>query len=241
MVKNITISGIALDESGNPIGIVNIQIIIENNDENIWVYNIATNSDGKWSLTFTPNIDGSFYVTVFWNDNLTHLDFTNTTLFNVAKASTNSTIIFSNGQLGQQNNINGIVLDSNGDPIANTPITVNVNGISYIVSTDGLGLWVLTYIPINEGLYNIAVIWGGNSIHNGFTNSSVFSVSKIPANTTVNAQDTNATQSVNINGVITDNNGDPLANAEITITINGEKFTTLTDSDGFWSLKYTSI
>lgn len=41
-----------------------------------------------------------------------------------------------------------------------------------------------------------------------------------------------------ISGKVYDENGDPLADMSITVTVEGNVYTLRTDSSGFWSLKY---
>ncbi|MEA4956251.1 MAG: hypothetical protein VB038_00810, partial [Methanobrevibacter sp.] len=236
--QTTTISGIATDENSNPIANTIIQVTIEYDEENSWSFNLLTDSDGFWILNFTPTNAGNFIVTVSWNGNTTHLDFTNTTTFNVAKAIANSTVVVSNGKINQQSTISGVAKDENGNPLAEIDIIVTINGQSYTVTTDNNGAWSLSYTPSVSGNLSVVVTWAGSADHLSFTNSTIFNVANLTTNSTIAVVNITVGKSTTINGTAIDENGNPLANVQLTVTVNGIAYTVNTDASGFWSLSY---
>jgi len=98
---------------------------------------------------------------------------------NTTKLNSSSTIKTPNSVIvGNEINITGVATDENGDPIANTELSVTVDGKTYTVTTDSNGHWILVYKPTRTGNIATSVSWTGNSTHNGFTNSTNFNVLK---------------------------------------------------------------
>ncbi len=48
--------------------------------------------------------------------------------------------------------------------------------------------------------------------------------------------DVKVKDTISITGIVTDQNGDPIANTVINITVDGQNYTTMTDSNGSWTL-----
>ncbi len=169
--QQATLSGVAIDENGD--FLANVQLTVTINGVS---YNVTTDGSGAWNLNYIPTANGNLNVAVSWVGNSTHTSFTNSTVFNVIKSNSNSTIVVPSGKVAQRSTIRGVAIDDNGRPIANTQITVTVNGRNYTVTTDSVGAWSLNYTPTISGRLNVVVSWTGNASHTAFTNSTIFSV-----------------------------------------------------------------
>ncbi|MBZ9570029.1 carboxypeptidase-like regulatory domain-containing protein, partial [Methanobrevibacter sp. TMH8] len=124
-------------------------------------------------------------VTVSWIGNSTYEGFTNTTIWDVVKITSNSSIIVSNGKVGKSSSISGVVSDGGGNHLANAQISVTVDGHMYYVTTDSNGVWSLNIIPTTSGNLTVTVSWVGNITYNGFTNTTTLKVSKIVVKLTI--------------------------------------------------------
>ena len=163
----------------------------------------------------------------------------NITVNITVKITSNSTVVAPNGKVGHQSIISGVALDENSNPLANINLTVVVNGTSYNVNTDGSGAWSLNYTPTTSGNLNVAVSWTGNSTHVGFTNSTIFNVGKLNTSVTINAPNSKVGEETTISGILTDENGNPIANANLEVIVDGKSFSVKTNAFGVWVLKYT--
>ncbi|WP_333658612.1 beta strand repeat-containing protein [Methanobrevibacter sp.] len=232
--QQATISGVAVDANGNALVGVSLTVVIGGSTQIV-----TTNSSGGWSLNYTPTSSGNLNVVVSWAGNGTHTGFTNSTIFSVVNASTNSTIVVPGGRVGQQATISGVAVDANGNALVGVSLTVVIGGSTQIVTTNSSGGWSLNYTPTSSGNLNVVVSWAGNGTHTGFTNSTIFSVVNASTNSTIIVPSGKAFQSSIIRGVATDVNGRPIANVQLTVTVNGRNYTVTTDSVGAWSLNYT--
>ncbi len=232
--KPVSIVGVAVDEDSNPLVNVELDVVVDGQ-----LFNVTTNNAGAWSLIYTPNHDGNFDISVTWTGNNTYTSFTNTSSFSVSKLATNSSINVNNSKVNKPVNIVGVVIDENGELLANIQITVIINGQLFNVTTDNAGAWSLIYTPNHSGNFDISVNWIGNDNYADFTNNTSFSVSKLATNSTINISgDIKLDETITISGNAYDENNNPLTNVKISVTVDGKVYSLKTDFSGFWSLKY---
>ena len=171
--KTVVIRGVAIDENGNSLANIQLTINIDGVD-----YNVTTNALGEWSLNYTPSSPGTITVTVDLNENNKYYAFTNTTNFNVAKANTRSTIIISNATSGKSTIIRGVLIDENGNTIANAPINLVIGGKSNNLVTGADGSWSLSYTPAKAGKFIAKVYYNGNTNNLASTSSLNYTVAQ---------------------------------------------------------------
>ncbi|KZX16182.1 putative outer membrane protein pmp6 precursor [Methanobrevibacter cuticularis] len=228
--ENVTISGHLDNHTG--IGSVNVTV-----DGTIFL-NVPVNSTtGGWSLNYTTNRTGNLTVVVSFVGNENYTSFTNSTNFIVAKNGTNSTIVVipNPAQIGENVTISGYLANFTG--IAS--VDVIVDGTLFNVFVDGFGYWELNYTTNYTGTFNTVVNFAGNENYTSFTNTTSFNVRKLAVNSTVNIPEiAKMGKTITIDGVLVDENGNPVANAPITVTVDGKVYPLITDSNGRWSLTY---
>ena len=169
--ENISISGVLADEDSGPINNVQITVTVGNES-----FNVTTNSSGVWSLVYAPLHGGEFLILVNWAGNDNYTGFTNITSFNVTKLATTSSIVIpSNVKVGKSITVSG-VLTSGGKPLANTSVLVIVDGKTYKVTTNSLGVWKLSYTPKKAGKSTMKVSYAGDDVFVGFNVSKSFDV-----------------------------------------------------------------
>ena len=142
------------------------------------------------------------------------------------KIDSNSTINAPNGTVSNPITIKGIAKDKNGNLISNTKLTVIVGGKNYSVTTNNVGGWSLVYTPSKTGSFKISVNWNGNTTHNKFTNSTIFTVKKsqVDIPTPKNKKKTRLKVDVfgdKITATLTDENGKIIAGKKIVFRIKG--------------------
>ncbi|OQD59344.1 adhesin-like protein [Methanobrevibacter arboriphilus JCM 13429 = DSM 1125] len=232
--NNVTISGELVGYVGNGSDILTVSV-----DDN--VYNDVTiNSTGGWSLNYTTNRTGNITVSVNYAGNENYTAFNNATSFLVAKNGVNSSInIPSNIKVGDSIIIDGVLADENGNPIANTTITVIIDGENFNVTTADNGSWNINYTPTHAGDFNINVTWEGNDNYTSFTNNTNFNVNKLATYSSIDlSADFRIGKTTVISGVLLDEEDNTIADSELEITIDGKKHLVKTNSNGYWYLTY---
>lgn len=118
--------------------------------------------------------------------------------------------------------------DANGNPLANTEVTFNINGVFYTRTTNNDGVAELS-INLNPKEYIITAInpINGETYANKITVLSIIESEDLQM-TTNNRQAFKAT--------ILDEQGSPLANTNVTFNINGVFYTRTSDANGVVSL-----
>ena len=236
-----TITGYLHNYTGGRLPSTNITVIVTDGDGNvIHEENITTGPNGEWNVTITPNTTGNFKISVEWEGNTSHRNFTNVTNFDVSMQISNSTIVTpDNAKVGQIHIVRGVAHDYKGNVLASTNITVKVGNQTYNVTTDPNGGWSVNYTHYVEGSVGVTVSWPGNSTHMGHTNVTTYTVSKIATHTTIVVpKEVDLNQNINITGVLTDEYGNRMPYTKLNVTVNGKTYTVTTDDTGKWTLPY---
>lgn len=74
----MSITGVLTDEFGEPVSNVDLEVIVDGK-----TYNVKTNSNGHWVLSFTPIHTGKVIISVISNGDLINFGSENITNFNV--------------------------------------------------------------------------------------------------------------------------------------------------------------
>ena len=125
-----------------------------------------------------------------------------------------------------------LFLDNHGNPLINTTVTFNINGVFYERTTNGSGVarlninllpntYILTAYNPNDGYAysNTITVIGSSNTYIAVSNTTVI----IGNNNTISA-------------ILYDQLGHTIPNQNIIITINGNQYTVTTDSNGVASL-----
>lgn len=173
--QNVSLFATLTDDMGNLITGQNISFYVNG----ILIRNV-TAIEGYANLTYTASgpsgivpVNGTYIGSGAYPINIANGQ------LRINKLNASSTIVAPEKVLvGKTINITGVATDENGNPLANTELNVTVDGVTYTVTTDSNGNWVLPYTPTHTGNVDVSVSWAGNSTHNGFTNSTNFDVEK---------------------------------------------------------------
>ncbi|GLI12200.1 hypothetical protein MARBORIA2_12900 [Methanobrevibacter arboriphilus] len=169
--ETVLISGVLSDENNNTISGAILEVIVGGES-----FNVTTDSVGVWGLNYTSEHSGVFNLSLFYQGDSRYVGFVENKAFNVSKLATTSSInIPSNVKVGKSITVSG-VLTSGGKPLANTIISVIVDGKTYKVTTNSLGVWKLSYTPKKAGKSTIKVSFDGNNDYLGFNVSKTFKV-----------------------------------------------------------------
>ena len=233
--SDITISGVLTDEFGNTLSNTSIVIIINGQE-----YTTTTDNDGKYNYIYTTSTLDENIVSVNYLGNNKYSPSSNQTSFNVRKINTNLSIdTIDDTTVGRDITISGVLTDEFGNILANTNITIIVNGNIFKATTDVNGVYNYGYTIDVTGLHRVDVIYSGNTTHFPSNNNTSFNVRKIDTNLSINTiNDTTISSNVEVSGTLTDEYENILPNTTITININGQEYTTTTDNNGKYNYTY---
>ena len=196
------------DGNGNPLANQTIIITIDGVD-----YEKVTDENGIASLAINLRA-GTYTITSTFNG--TSINST-ITILNTLEAD-NIIKYFKNGT-----HYYVLVVDGQGNPIANQTVTMNIDGVFYTKVTDENGIAKLS-INLRPGKYIITT--------NG-PNGAVIS-NKITVLSTLIVEDMTKdyNKSANYTVKVLDEQGNPLANQTVTLNVNGVFYEKITDENG---------
>ena len=242
-----------------------ITIIITDEDYNIVkdVELTFTTNDGNETLNlpngvmvykYTPTTIGEETITLTYNGNDT-LNPTSTTITLTVTPNKDAIIEELNNTIQEMNKnciltidnipdikfndnltLTGKLMDTKGSRIANTQITVNVNGVDNTVTTDANGVWKLKVKTTTLGTNNVTATYSGTQ-YNPFATSTTFEISQTEAIITIDKiVTTQFRDNVTITGTFKNSNGKAIANSKVRVNVNGYSTYVTTDHYGVWSL-----
>jgi predicted outer membrane repeat protein len=201
-----------VDKNGNPLANVTVSFNI-----NGVFYTRTTNNSGVATLNINL-LPGDYIVTVNYDD----LNISN----NVTVLSTISgEDIVKYYKNDTQYHVT--VLDGQGNPLANSTVSFNINGVFYTRTTDSNGVATLS-INLNPGDYIITAT-GTDGLK---VSNSIKVLSTIIGEDIVKDYKNDTQYHV----TVLDGQGNPLANSTVSFNINGVFYTRITDSNGVATL-----
>ncbi|RAP51225.1 MAG: hypothetical protein BZ138_05705 [Methanosphaera sp. rholeuAM270] len=227
---NIIINGTvsAKDASAN----VNVSVQVNNEK-----YNIKTDANGNFRLTYQTKIVGINNISVQFNGTKQYFGSINHTTCNVLKKVSKITINnMANVQYTDEAVVTGTLTDKNNVKIANATITLNVNNQNRTVRTDSNGAFSYSFKALKFGENKIIVSYAGNAIYNSSSSSKTFNV--IQKDTKISLSDIASVQytdNVVISGTLSSTNGERLDNVNVNIRINSRDATVRTNSNGVFT------
>ena len=175
-------------------------------------YNVAI-VDGKGVLTISNLVAGNYNVNVKYGGDDKYLPSSNSANFTVSKVSSSVIVDVGDIVVGEDAVIGVSVPD-----IVSGVVNVTVNGRSYNVAiVDGKG--VLTISNLVAGDYDVNVNYAGDNKYLPSSNSTKFTISKLPSSVLVNVDDIVVGEDAVVNVVLPDD-----ATGSVTITVNGKDY-----------------
>ena len=175
-------------------------------------YNVAI-VDGKGVLTISNLVAGNYNVNVKYGGDDKYLPSSNSANFTVSKVSSSVIVDVGDIVVGED-----AVIGVSVPGIVSGVVNVTVNGRSYNVAiVDGKG--VLTISNLVAGDYDVNVNYAGDNKYLPSSNSTKFTISKLPSSVLVNVDDIVVGEDAVVNVVLPDD-----ANGNVTITVNGKNY-----------------
>ena len=225
---NVNITGKLKDEFGNPINNTKLNVTFDGKTQTV-----TTDNEGNFNTTFQTNSTGNKEVLIEFNGNDKYNKTSATDTVNIEDIKASISINTPEDiKIDESTNISGKITDENGNAIPNIPVNITVNGKTYTTTTDKNGNY---NIPINNtvtGQNNVTVTTGNDSIEKVSANDKFF-INKEDTTLTINPiNDTQSGENVTITGKLTTKDGKAIANAEITVNMDGINQTVTTDKNG---------
>ena len=190
--------------------------------------------EGQFSLDYTPETTGEFTVVAVYNGYNSEVD-----EFEVVKAEVSIEIDeIDPVKVGNNVTITGTITNNNVTdvPVANEDITVSVNCAEYIVTTDDEGKFTLEIPTEIGGTNNITVEIADSELYEDASEDSEFEVVKQTPTISIETTDAKAGQNTTINGTVTDEDDNPVANTPVRVEIGNGIYETTTDDKGNYNV-----
>ena len=186
-------------------GVVNVTV----NDES---YDVAI-VDGKGTLTISNLVAGDYNISASYLGDDKYLSSSNSTKFTISKLASSVAVDVDDIVVGED-----AVIGVSVPGIVSGVVNVTVNGRSYNVAiVDGKGVLIISNLAAGD--YAVDVNYAGDNKYLPSSNSTKFSISKLPSSVLVNVKDIVVGEDAVVNVVLPDD-----ATGNVTITVNGKDY-----------------
>ena len=186
-------------------GVVNVTV----NDES---YDVAI-VDGKGTLTISNLVSGDYNISASYLGDDKYLSSNNSTKFTISKLASSVAVDVGDIVVGEDAVIGVSVPD-----IVSGVVNVTVNGRSYNVAiVDGKGVLIISNLAAGD--YDVNVNYAGDNKYVASSNSTKFTVSKLPSSVLVNVKDIVVGEDDVISIALPED-----ATGNVTITVNGKNY-----------------
>ncbi len=251
----IIINGTLLDS--NEQALSNIRLIVDINEDS---FNVRTNSQGIYSLEYTPDYNDTFTVTVTYLGNKTASEIIKTTSFKADKYSTITIVKIENTtarnvtlNVTVKDNLDRIVTtgvvnitDDEGNLIETSPITGQYNIIKLNIVEDGQYTINVNYLENSRYMASQGLDYDSYTQHtedpeNAETVNEI-TVNKQTATLTLNTSlpEVYVGKNITIYGTLIDGMGNAI-NSIVNITIDSDKYENIAVNDGKYTLNNVTV
>jgi len=230
----VTIHGNCVDMDNDPI--TDEKIIIEINGDS---YTTTTNKTGEFGYNYTTNKLGYIYVIANHPESFYYDTSSESTRFRVNGKETR--IILEEIPLVQYSDyiqISGFYKDMNNNPLYNNLIKVKINNEEKSAYTSKDGSFSINYQAKNIGQNNITVTSYSDDEYETTSLKTSFNVTSKTTKIDFSVFNIQYSDYADISGNYYIEDFNPITYTTLTIDINGEKYYTKTDDDGYFEYKY---
>ncbi len=228
--NNIVISGVLSSDTT----LSNKNLTVKIND---YEKTVTTDSNGKYSYTYTTNSSGENIVLVTFAGDKTYNQAVATSSFTVKLKST--TLTYNSigiQQYAKTTTISGYLKYGNTG-IANETVAIDVNGRGFTSVTNTNGYFSIAYTVTNYDDQTVTFNYEGSNIYDVSENTTTFKIKKPTTITFDKLTSVSNPSTIKISGKLYSQQN-PLASQTVNIKVNNESFTTQTDSKGIFSINY---
>ena len=220
--REATLTGNLTDKTNTKLRNANIYVVVNGKR-----YHVLTNENGTYVVNYTPTKKGTNNLTVLYKGNPNYEASNITTTFEV-----DEDIVIRSTYYRDSITITACLTDGN-ELLKNVKVNLTINNETVSVKTDENGILYYACKSKIAGNNMLEICYGNQKWTRNFvtekrSTSLTFKVSKITLN-----------QQCTITGNLTDQSGTKLRNANIYVTLNGQRYHLLTDVFGTYSLNFT--
>ncbi len=234
--ENATITGKVYYEDNITHTIKNLRLYIKIDGKS---YIVQTDRNGQFTLSHHVNKTGvnQYSIEAYSGDTYNNLRFNDS--FITIKQDTTLTISTTNTS-EDEIIITGNLMNLLGRNVPNETLKLYANNMFIAnITTDENGEYTYAYKTDTIGENTIQVIFDGNTNYNPTSNTTTFTIKRAPTKITINVENTKFGENIRITGRLSDEENNPLADKDITLTLNEEEITIQTGTNGEYT--YTRI
>ncbi|ADC47500.1 adhesin-like protein [Methanobrevibacter ruminantium M1] len=228
------ITAVLKDGQGNPLGGVKLNVDLDGNRT------IVTDSNGQIKIATKDLTAGNYIATISFAGNGNYMASESNAIVNINRTGTRfnfknmTTTAFDyriEGRIGKYFYFQ--LVDEDGNPLANKNVCIGFNGVKYNRTTNETG-WTKLQINLRcVNLYTFAVTFSGDDNYTGAFNVAMINVThQSPKLTAGNKSYKASANTKTLTAKFKSFKGTAIVGKKITFTVNGKKYSAITDKKG---------
>ena len=236
---SVFVSGTFTDVNNNPLRYTHLKV-----DVNGEAYYSQTDNYGDYFGEYLAKTPGTKTITVSWAGNTRYTATSSKRTFNVDGQYPTRIVLNNIKEVnqGETVTISGNYYYEQSKPLRLSTMTININGAKYYAKTNDNGYFSYSYKTNKAGTNTVTVSYPGNTRFKGATSTKTFNVKSTgPQYTYINLnniKEVNMGEITNISGYYYYDQAKPLRQTAMTININGNKYYSRTNDNGYFSFNY---
>ena len=233
--KNVTLTGKIIGKSNEVLN--NKTLTVNFNGATI---KINTDNQGNFKYSNKTNKVATNTITVTFDGDSNYVPTSNKTTFQVIHMPTIIDYTVKNVNYDENTEIDGYLGDKDNNRLKLTRVILNINGETYYTRTDEYGEFHYIYCTKKAGQNNITVKFNGTEYYNPVSKSKTFTVFKRESSVFIDSfpDIISLGEYITVSGGVMNDRNNMIANANITIKINNERFNLKTDKYGYYTFNY---
>ncbi len=198
---------------------------------------LETGTDGTDTFTYTPSTEGTDAFVAQVGQTNVYASSTASASLSVKKGTLSITLLASklNARVGEKITLSGKVTDDeSGAGLPSQALVLDIGGTPVDISTSSDGTHTTTWVPLKAGTYVIKATHKGSSAYEGYDATVTVTVRRTETALEVALSDSTPypTQVVTVTVTLETEDGDPLADASVALTIGSQSTTVTTNAQG---------
>ncbi len=228
---NIIISGKLTSQGSMSGSKVNLRI---NNE----VFNLTTDTNGKYQLTYKVKKIGQNTVRAEYLGDLTHTSASAETTFVSDKKETRFLLYTKTPlEVGTTTKISGKLLHNN-EAIQGQKVNISVNSNKYTATTDVYGYFTINYTVKKYDDINVVYTYAGNTYYKNTTNTITYVVNRPTEIFIYTIYNTNYGKTIKVSGKLLSNSS-AVVGEKVKIRINDKTYTATSGGYGYFTINHT--
>ncbi len=186
---------------------------------------VTDHGDGSYTIQTGKLTEGTYTIIAYFEGDNIYYGSQNIATFTLSKFYTNIDITYTTPEIGSKTTITATLTDDQGKPVVGRNVVISLNGVNHTnYNTNENGEVYIVTGDLTAGMYTIEAYFDGDDVYYGSHATTEFNLARTHTILEIKYTDTEIVgEKGTVTITLTDDQGNYIANAPVTVMINGVK------------------